>query len=181
MRPVGAVPAVVVGGRDGGGSRKGWEREGARLVLILMGVRGRAGLGAGLPLRTLIAALLLLVPPSYPNPNHLSPPRYLHPLANSPNNDNQLTSDIFSRFHIPDLVNIPFADPCRTTRRKQHHPHSRTKLCPRTQIVNHRIIHPCALPERSYMTPSPTSPPLPHSLRACFPLHQCITPSPPPR
>jgi hypothetical protein len=83
MSPVGRVPAVVVGGGDGGGSRKGWEREGARLVLILMGVRGRAGLGAGLLLRTLIAALLLLVPPSYPNPNHLSPPRYLHPLANS--------------------------------------------------------------------------------------------------
>jgi hypothetical protein len=95
MSPVGEVPAVVVGGGGGGGSRKGWEREEARLVLILMRVRGRAGLGAGFPLRTLIAALLLLVPPSYPNPNHLSPPRYLHPLANSPNNDNQLTSDLF--------------------------------------------------------------------------------------
>jgi hypothetical protein len=40
---------------------------------------------------------------------------------------------------------------------------------------------PMCTPERSNMTPSPTSPPLPHGLRACFPLHRCITPSPPPR
>ena len=60
----GGVPVVVVGGEG-----VGWGKGGARLVLIRMGVQGRAGLRGGLPLRTLITVPLLLILPSYPNLN----------------------------------------------------------------------------------------------------------------